>query len=536
MSRGSAAPEKGLKREAGAWGLLLASLGGVVGSGWLFGPLNAAKTAGPAAVFAWTIGGGAMLLLGFVYAELTTAFPRAGAVIALPKLSHGRLLATAMSWVVLLGYLTAAPAEATAVVTYANNYAPGLVGDAGRLTAEGFGAALVLLLAFALLNLLAVRFVLRVNGAVTALKLAIPFLVLIALPLGRFRPENFSEAGFAPHGWAGVFSAVATSGVIYAFTGFRQSIELAGESRNPRRDLPLAIIGSIGLAIVLYVGLQTVLIGALAPGELAHGWSGLNFPGLSGPFAGLATMMGMSWLAGLLYVDAAVSPAGVAIIAFASAPRLFFAAGREGLTRAPLTRLSRAGVPVVGVALTFLVGALFLLPLPSWRAIIRIVSAAALLSYGMASVTFLTLRRTMPLAVYPRPFQLAYGRSIASLAFVVADFIIVGTGARTMDVVLGYVVLAALIFALWQTLRGARFEWMELRGAVWLAPYYAGLCLLANLGPQKLTGGYGLLSPLSLSLWLVLFSLLVLFVAVRCGSPDPQEAKTSIAARHGPQA
>ena len=76
----------GLKRDAGRIGLLFASLGGMIGSGWLFGALNAARIAGPAAIISWTIGGVAILLLAFVYAELTTMFPRTGAVIVFPKL------------------------------------------------------------------------------------------------------------------------------------------------------------------------------------------------------------------------------------------------------------------------------------------------------------------------------------------------------------------------------------------------------------------------------------------------------------------
>ncbi len=517
-----------LKRDAGVGGLIFASLGGIIGSGWLFGPLNAAKAAGPASLLAWAIGGGAILLLAFVYAELTTVFPRAGAVIALPKLSHGKLLATVMSWVVLLGYLTSAPAEATAVVTYANNYAHDLVGPAGALSGKGFLVALALLFGFALINVMAIRLVLRVNMAVTVWKLAIPIVTAIAFLLAGFHGGNFTQHGFAPHGVTGIFSAVATSGVIYAYTGFRQAVELAGESRNPKRDLPIAIIGSVLIGFLLYAALQISFIGALRPHDLAQGWSGLRFAGVSGPFAGLATVIGMSWLAALLYIDAAISPAGTAIIAFTSTPRLFFAAGREGLTRGPFARLSGAGVPIIGVAVTFIAGVIFLLPLPSWRAIIRIVSAAALLSYGMASVSFVTFRRTMPVSAYPRPFRLPFGVPVATLAFIVANFIIVWTGARTADVILGYVLAMALIYGGYQAWRHRGLGHLEWRGAWWLAPYFGGLWLLATLGPAALTHGSGVLSAAALSLILVAFSLGILALAVRCGLDDPAEAKASV--------
>lgn len=521
----------GLKREAGVAGLLLASLGGIVGSGWLFGPLNAAKAAGPAAIAAWAIGGFAILLLAFVYAELTTAFPRAGAVIALPKLSHGKLLATVMSWVVLLGYLTSAPAEATAMITYANNYVHGLVLHGGTLSGAGFGAAVALLAVFALINTLAIRLVLRVNGVITIWKLAIPVLTAIAFLLARFHPANFTAHGFAPRGVAGIFSAVATSGVIYAYTGFRAAVELAGESKHPKRDLPIAIVGSVVIGFLLYAALQIAFIGAVSPGDLAQGWSALHFTGLSGPFAGLAGLLGMSWLAVLLYIDSAVSPAGVAIIAYTSTPRLFYAAGHEGLVRGPFARVSRAGVPIVGVAAAFVVGVLFLLPLPSWRALIKVVAAAALLSYGMASVSLITLRRTLPVERHPRPFTLAFGVPVAGLAFIVANFIIVWTGAHTANVIMGYVLIAAVLYAIVQRVTHGGFGHLEIAGAWWIAPYFAGLWALANLGPKNLTHGTGTLSDPALSVILVLFSVAILVVAARSGLADPAEAKQTIAAR-----
>ena len=521
-------PGGALRREAGLGGLLLASMGGIIGSGWLFGPLHAAQMAGPASLIAWAIGGAAVMLLGFVYAELVTAFPRAGAVIALPKLSHGPMLATVMSWVVLLGYLAAAPAEATAVVTYANNFMPGLVGAGGTLNATGFAAAVLLLALFAAINMLAIRLVLRVNGVVTLFKIAVPSLTALAFLGAKFSPGNFTAHGFAPHGAEGVFAAVAGSGVIYAYTGFRQAIELAGESRRPRRDLPLAIIGSVLIGFVLYAALQIALIGAIPPHDLAQGWAALHFTGLSGPFAGLATLAGMSWLAVVLYLDSAISPAGTAIISFASTPRLLFATGHEGLTRLPLGRLARNGVPVMGVLITFAVGVLFLLPLPSWRAIIKVVSAAALLSYGMASVSLITLRRTAPLADYPRPFTLALGVPLAGLAFIVANCIIVWAGAHTATMVMGYVLIATLLYLLVQGVQHRGLGHVAWRGVWWLAPYFGGLWGFAQLGPPGLTKGSGFFSDLGLMLGIALFSIIILALASACGLADPAEARQAL--------
>lgn len=520
-----------LKRDAGIIGLLFASLGGIIGSGWLFGPLHAAKDAGPASLIAWMIGGGAVLLLGFVYAELATAFPRAGAVIAFPKLSHGNLTATIMSFVVFLGYVSVAPAEASAVITYGNNYIPGLVDKAGVLTAFGFFVSLLLLVVFAVINMLAVRLVLTINSAITWWKLAVPVLTVIVLISLGFHGSNFTSHSFAPHGVAGIFTAVATSGVIFAYLGFRQAVELAGESSNPKRNLPIAIVGSVVIALVLYCGLQIALIGALRPSDLAHGWSHLTFTGVSGPFAGLATILGATWLAVLLYIDSVISPAGTGIIYFTTTSRVVYASGQEGLIGGSLfARLSGNGVPIAGLIMTLIVGIFFLFPFPSWQKIIGFISSASVLSYGIGPVVLLTLRKTMPVEQYKRPYMLAGGPLIATISFIVSNFIVFWSGASTDNFLFGLILIFAVVYVGYESISGVGFNNLHWRGAWWLAPYFFGLWLITYLGPKALTGGTNTFSDLSASIILVIFSLAIIQIAVRAGTIDPEEAKATILA------
>ena len=520
-----------MRRDAGIIGLLFASLGGIIGSGWLFGPLNAARDAGPAALFAWVIGGVAVLLLSFVYAELATAFPRAGAVVAFPKLSHGSLMATIMSFVVFLGYVSVPPAEAAAVITYAENYIPGLVDKAGVLTVAGFGASLVLLAVFAGVNALAIRLVLTINNALTWWKLAVPALTVVVLLAGGFHAANLTSHGFAPHGVGGVFSAVATSGVIFAYLGFRQAVELAGESTNPRRNLPIAIIGSVLISIVLYGGLQLAFIGALAPSSLAQGWARLSFAGASGPFAGLASLLGATWLAVLLYIDSVISPAGTGVIYFTTTARVVYASGQEGLIGGRMfTRLSVAGVPVAGLIMTLIVGVFFLFPFPSWQKIVGFISSASVLSYGVGPLVLMTLRRTMPVADYKRPYLLAGGPAVATLAFIISNFIIFWSGAATDDFLFGAILAFAIVYVGWEALFGAGAGALHWAGAWWLIPYFFGMWLITYLGPVALTGGTGALSQPVSAVVLVGFSLGVIALATHAGVADPEEAKAAILA------
>ncbi len=520
-----------LKREAGLIGLLFASLGGIIGSGWLLGPLHAARIAGPSAIIAWLIGGVAVLLLSFVYAELAAAFPRAGAVIAFPKLSHGHLMATVLSFVVFLGYSSVAPAEASAVITYGSNYIGGLVNKAGALTHEGFFAAAALLAAFAVINMLAVRLVLTINSALTWWKLALPVVTILVFLLAGFHGANFTSHGFAPGGASGVFSAVATSGIVFSYLGFRQAVELAGKSSNPKRNLPIAIIGSVTIGLVIYLGLQVAFIGALSPADIANGWANVTFKGAFGPFAGLASLIGMGWLAVLLYIDAFLSPSGTGIIYFATCSRVLYATGREGLIGGNIfAKLSVGGVPIVGVIATFLVGLLFLMPFPSWQGIVTFISSATVLSYGTGPVVLMTLRKTMPVEQYNRPYLLSGGMLISALAFIISNFIIFWSGAATVSFLFELVLAFTILYIAYEAVAGAGLRNLHWSGAWWLAPYFFGLWLITHLAPKNLTGGTGALSQLAASLILVGFSVVIMFVAMKSGVPDPEEAKAAILA------
>ncbi len=511
-----------LRREAGKSGLLFASLGGMIGSGWLFGSLNAAKIAGPAAIISWVIGGVAVLLLAFVFAELSTMFPRAGAVIVFPKLCFGLLAARIFSWINFLAYVSVAPVEAVAVVTYAANFWPVLLGAGGVLSLLGFVAAVGLMILFIVVNLAAIRIVLAINNAITWWKLAVPAGTVVALIVANFHGANFVAHGFAPAGVGGVFAAVSGSGIVFTYLGFRQAIELAGEAENPGRVLPFAILASVLMAMVLYVGLQVAFIGALDPADLANGWAKLHFPGISGPFAGLASAVGLTWLAAVLYADAAISPGGTGIIYNTTAARVIYATAEEGLFPQALARVSAAGVPVGSLVLSFFVGLLFLLPLPSWRELVTYLSSIGVLAYGVGPVVLHCFRRTLPEGDFVRPFRLGAAGVVAPAAFIVGNLIVFWAGAGVADHLFGGLGIAFLVFCAWHWLRERTFSDLQWRGAVWIAPYFGGLWLITFLGPVK---GVSVLGNGDGAAVIAVFSVAVLRVARWCALGDPVEAR-----------
>jgi amino acid transporter len=515
-----------LKREAGRLGLLFASIGGMIGSGWLFGALNAAKIAGPASLISWVIGGIAVLLLAFCFAELSTMFPRPGAVIVFPKLCFGMLAATIFSWINFLAYVAVAPVEAVAVITYANNFLPGLVRTgSGVLTLTGLAAAIALMALFIVINLLAIRLVLAINNAITWWKLLVPAGTVIALMAVHFRAQNFSQFGFAPAGAGGVLDAVSGSGILFTYLGFRQAIELAGESDDPGRALPFAIIGSILLCIILYVGLQLAFIGALTPDDLAHGWAHLTFKGISGPFAGLAGGLGLTWLAAALYADAAISPGGTGVIYNTTAARVIYATADEGLMSKRLTGLSVAGVPVPSLLLSFVVGLLFLAPLPSWRQLVTYISSIGVLAYGVGPVVLLGFRKTLPTADFPRIFNLPGGPFIATLAFIIANFVVFWAGAAVTNHLFGGLAIAFIIFCGYQFATRRTLAHLDWHGALWIFPYFGGLWLITLLGPLH---GTATLNNVTGAIVLILFSLAILRLARACALNDPVEARARL--------
>jgi amino acid transporter len=519
-----------LRREAGVISLLFASLGGIIGSGWLFGPLHAAKIAGPASLIAWLIGGIAVLLLAFVFAELVTAFPRAGAVVAFPKLSHGSLIAMVMSWVVFLGYAAVAPAEVLAVMKYAHNYIPAVVPENGAATLLGFLEAAVLLAIFVALNVYGIRSVLQINNTLLWWKLAVPALTIIALIVAGRHFGNFSIHGFAPAGSKGVLSAVSTSGIVFSYLGFRQAIELAGESANPRRNLPIAVLGSVLIGVILYCLLEVAFLVAIDPQALAKGWDGLTFSGVAGPFAGLASLLGLGWLAILLYIDSIVSPGGTGIIYATTTARVVYAIGKEGLMSEKLSTLSARGVPAVGLIITFVVGMIFLLPFPSWQQIVTYISSAVVLSYGVGPVVLMTLRKTLPISQHPRPFTLAGATAISGLAFIISNLIIYWSGLKTDSWLFGMLAVFFIIYLAYEIVMGDGIAQLNWRGTWWLIPYFLGMWLLAYLGPKDLVGGNDSI-PYPLDLLVVaVFSVVILLLAIASGMPNPEEARATILA------
>jgi amino acid transporter len=442
----------GLRREIGFIGLLWASGGSIIGSGWLFGAQGALATAGPAAIISWGVGGLAIMLLALVHAELGGMYPVAGGTARFPHYAFGGVAGASFGWFSWLQAVTVAPIEVMAVIQYAQHYSFAnswmkLSQGQHVLTGAGIVAAFVLMAIFTAINFLGVRRLANTNSAATWWKVGVPVLAIVALASTHFQLSNFTAAnGFNPGGSHGILAAVSTSGIIFALLGFEQADQLAGESANPKRDIPRAVIGAITIGVVIYILLQIVFLAALPAAEIRGNWATAGYTTFSGPFAQLSSVLGLGWLATILYIDAVISPGGTGLIYTTATSRVSFGLSRNGYVPAVYERTDRRGTPWVGLATAFVVGCICFLPFPSWKSLVGLITSASVLMYAGAPLALGALRRRLPEA--DRPFRLPAGDVLAPLAFVVANMLTLWSGWTTdyklgIAILIGYVILAA---------------------------------------------------------------------------------------------
>jgi amino acid transporter len=501
----------GLKREIGFVGAVWASESSIIGSGWLFGALYAAQAAGPAAIIAWVIGGVAVVILGLIHAELGAMYPVSGGTARFPHFAFGSFAGMSFGFFSWLQAVTVAPIECFAVMNYLSHWWPAVYNhNTGNVTTTGFIMTIVLMIMFTGLNFLGIKYLANVNSGLMWWKIAIPVFTIIVL-LFKFHGGNFGSSagsgGFMPTGIKGVLSAVVGAGVVFSYLGFEQADQLAGEIKNAQKNLPRAIITAVAIGTAIYILLQIVFIAAMDPAILtfSHGWTGLVCPATgtcnpnvanitSGPFAGLAGVVGLSWLAFILRLDAIVSPFGTGLIYQTSSSRVSYGLARNRYYPSILSRVDSRGVPWASLILAFLAGLVFLLPFPSWHSLVGLVTGASVLMYAGAPLSLGAFRGQVPDAV--RPYRLGAAAVWAPAGFIIANFIIYWSGFEVIwklgiCIVIGYIIIGVcMAFDPQRPKMGVA----ELKAGSWLPVYLIGMGVISWLGQY---GGGGKLPPVN---------------------------------------
>ena len=403
--------EHRLKRSLGVLSLTALGIGAVIGAGIFSSPGTAAAgggshvAAGPALVLSYILVAGACGFAALCYAEMASMVPVAGSAYTYAYVTLGEFLAWIIGWDLILEYAVGNVAVAVSWADYLKTLlgglglhlpdwlsttldhaqqTPGLMESAPHL----FGVPIVLNLPAGLIvALLTVLLVLgiqesaRVNTAMVLLKLV---MVLGFIGVGVFyiRPEHWTP--FAPNGIHGILSGASL--IFFAYIGFDAVSTTAEEARNPQRDIPRAMIATLGICTVLYATVTLVLTGMVSWKEL----------GVGDPLAKALQSAGLQALAGVLSFGAVVAMTAVLLVFQLGQPRIFMVMARDGLLPAWAAKVHpRFRTPYVTTILTGVfvgIPAMFV----DINEAIEFTNIGTLFAFVLVSVGVIVLRRTDP--------------------------------------------------------------------------------------------------------------------------------------------
>jgi amino acid transporter len=510
-----------LQREVGLFALFMVSLGSVIGSGWLLGTLNASIVAGPAAIISWIIGAVLLIGIALVYAELGAAYPISGGTARFTWIHAGTLGGFFCGTYSYLQAVAIAPIEVEAMLGYLNvKGIHGLLNSSSLLTPKGLVFAVALMFVFTAVNLLGVKWMAEGNSIMMIWKIIVPVATVILIMTKAFHSSNFTAGGgFMPYGVKGIFVALPL-GVIFALEGFEQAAQIAGEARNPKRDIPIAVVGSMLVGAALYLALQVCFIGALDPKNVAHGWANpFGGAGAFGPYYTLAVSVGLGWLGVILVIDAVISPGGTGLVYLASTSRLSYSLARVRFLPPVFRNIDKRGVPWFSIIFGGIFGCFLFLPFGGWAKLVGAITAASSFMYSYAPVAAVSLRKSDPDRV--RPYRCPGLNVIAPFSFVVSGLIIYWSGTSNLVKLDLAVILFLLLYFVARRVDPAQAP-IDFKAGAFSLPWIIGLTIFSIFGGSYV-GGYSQVFGIKLNhhlpFWwdigaISVFSLIVFYYAV----------------------
>lgn len=408
--------EPELRRALGPIQLIGLGIGIIIGAGiFVSTGTTAANFAGPGVVISYLIAGFGCALAGLCYAEFSSMIPVAGSAYSYTFATFGKFLAWLIGWDLILEYLAAASAVAVGWSGYFN----GLMADMGIHIPEHLskspvvwnvdqtfalsGAvinlpATILILFLTALLVIGIRASVTFNGIMVLLKLAVVFLVIgfglqyvTADNLTPFIPENTGT--FGEFGWSGIIRA---SGVVFfAYIGFDCVSAAAQEAKNPQRNMPIGILGSLALCTVLYVLMCIVMTGVTPYTTL----------GVSKPVTVAVQAMGpqLNWLVPLVNFGATLGLGTVVLGLLLGQSRIFYAMSRDGMLPKFFAKVHpNFRTPYLSTILIGLIAAVLSAFLPE-NLLIELVAIGTLAAFVLVCLSVIILRKTHP--DVPRPFR-----------------------------------------------------------------------------------------------------------------------------------
>ena len=333
----------GLKRTLTATDLVMLGIGAIIGTGiFVLTGHAAAANAGPAVVLSFVVAGIASAFAGLCYAEMASMIPVAGSAYTYSYATMGELVAWIIGWDLILEYLVGAATVSVGWSGYVVSFMHNVVGISlpsawtnppfrfdeavGHFVATGavlnLPAVFISLLATAIL-VVGIKESARFNSAIVAVKVVVVLLFLV-FAIKFIRPANWHpfippNEGPGRYGFSGIMRGASV--VFFAYIGFDAVSTTAQEAKNPRRDLPIGILGSLAICTVLYIAVSLVLTGVV-PYKL------LSVPH---PMGLGAAATGMKWLEAAVELGAIAGLSSVMVVMLMGQPRVFFSMALDGL-------------------------------------------------------------------------------------------------------------------------------------------------------------------------------------------------------------
>ncbi|MBV7274256.1 amino acid permease [Clostridiaceae bacterium UIB06] len=317
--------ENGLKKVLGAFELTMLGIGAIIGTGiFVLTGIAAANYSGPALVISFIISGIACAFAGLCYAEFASMVPVAGSAYTYGYTALGEIWAWIIGWDLILEYLFAI---ATVAIGW-SGYIVKLLSSIGIVIPKSLAnapdaggivnlpAVLILALITGIL-VIGVQQSARLNNIIVGIKVAV-VLLFIVLGVGHVNVANWTP--FMPYGWSGVLSGASV--IFFAYIGFDAVSTAAEEVKNPQKDLPRGIIGSLIVCTILYIVVSAVLTGMVPY---------LKFKETAAPVAFALEQVGITWGSALVSVGAVCGLTSVLIVMLYGQTRVFFAMSRDGL-------------------------------------------------------------------------------------------------------------------------------------------------------------------------------------------------------------
>ncbi|WP_309090381.1 amino acid permease [Phenylobacterium sp.] len=466
------AEKKSLHRSLGAFQLTMLGIGAVIGTGIFVLTAEAAQKAGPGMMISFIIAGVVCAVAALCYAEMASMVPVSGSAYTYSYAVMGELVAWMVGWALILEYAVAAGAVSVGWSGYVVGLLEATFGleipDA--LTLGPFDGGMINLPAMAIAGLVTWLLVIgtresaTVNSILVAIKVAaLTLFIVLAVPVMRM--EEFTP--FMPLGFAGVATAAAS--IFFAYVGFDAVSTAAEETKNPQRNMPIGLIGSLSVCTIFYllvaagvigsVGAQPVLGAdgaALAPGsrELADACRALADGKVVCSKEALAwTLREIGWpqIGNLIGLAAGLALPSVILMMMFGQTRIFFVMSRDGLLPAAFSKIHpKYNTPHVITIITGIAVALFAAFFPVGQ-LANISNSGTLFAFAAVSIAVLVIRKTDPNR--HRPFRTPLIWLTAPIAVLGCVFLFFSLDEKSKYLFVIWAVIGLLVYFLYSRSR-----------------------------------------------------------------------------------